>query len=94
VPAAAAISNLQIPFEDRDYTTQQTLLILATGKTNFFENILPHLEHYLDGNRLKITGRSIKEYRERKLAEPRRKRPTGQLPNTRKRRSREIGSAP
>ena len=44
---ATAISNLQVPFEDRDYTTQQTLLILATGKTNFFENILPRLEHYL-----------------------------------------------
>jgi hypothetical protein len=59
-----------LPFDERLFTAKQTRQILAIGKTTFFR-ILPELKSFLDGNRLKITGRSIREYREKRLAAPR-----------------------
>jgi hypothetical protein len=92
--AAALSSNDQVPFDERGFTTKQTRQILAAGKTRFFEDILPELESYLEGTRRIVTGRSIRAYRESRLAEPPRKRPVEHLPNVKKRRSRETGSAP
>lgn len=87
---AGAVAS--VPFEERDFTTAQVQQLLAVGKTTLFTTILPQLETYFEGTRRKITGRSIRAYRDRKLAEPRQKRPTEQLrkPKTRneKRRSR------
>lgn len=80
VGAAPPISD--IPFAERVFTAKQTQRALAVGKTTFFEKVLPELEAYLDGNRLKITGRSIQAYRERRLAEPRGKRSIEQLTRT------------
>jgi hypothetical protein len=96
VGAAALSSNDQIPFDERGFTTKQTRQILAAGKTRFFEDILPELESYLEGTRRIVTGRSIRAYRERKLAEPQRKRSIEHLPNVKKRRSRKAksGTAP
>ena len=73
---AAPPSNKQsIPFEDRDFGSAQLLQIFSCGKTTLFGEIIPHLEVYYEGSRLKATGRSIIKYRERKLAEPRVSRP-------------------
>jgi hypothetical protein len=33
--------------------------VLSRGKTKFFEESLPKLDAFLDGNKLKITGKSI-----------------------------------
>jgi hypothetical protein len=74
--AASPISNDQVPFDERGFTTQQTRQILGAGKTRFFEHILPELESYLEGTRRIVTGRSIRAYRERRLAEPPVKRAT------------------
>jgi hypothetical protein len=86
--SAGAVQISNIPFDKRGFTTQQTRQILAVGKTRFFEEILPQLESYLEGTRRIVTGRSILAYRERKLAEPPRKRSVEHLPNVKKRRSR------
>jgi hypothetical protein len=90
-----------IPFEDCDYSVRETLRILAARPTNFWANILPKLDSYLDGNRRKITGESIQRYRANKLAEASQKSAVGfrgskQLHKSRneKRRSRKSGSAP
>jgi hypothetical protein len=72
--SAAPVSG--VPFDECGFTTQQARQILAAGKTRFFEEILPELESYLEGTRRIITGRSIRAYRERKIAEPRQKLPT------------------
>jgi hypothetical protein len=48
-----------LPFAERLFTAKQTREILAEGKTTFFEKSLPNLDAYLDGNKLKITGKSI-----------------------------------
>jgi hypothetical protein len=70
-----------LAFEDCDYGTAQLLQIFDCGKTTLFTEILPQLETYYEGTRVKATGRSVKAYRERKLAEPRQKRPTEHLEN-------------
>jgi hypothetical protein len=67
-----------LPFDERLFTSKQTRQILAVGKTTFFK-VLPQLEAFLDGNRLKITGRSIREYQERRLAVLRQPRRMPQL---------------
>jgi hypothetical protein len=64
-----------LPFDQRLFTAKQTRQILAVGKTTFFK-LLPELKSFLDGNRLKVTGRSIREYQEKRLAAPRVPRPT------------------
>jgi len=86
-------------FEDCDYTVEQTKRILAVGATTFFAKVLPELESYLQGTRRIITGRSILDYRKRKLAESRQMSAVGsrgskQLRKSRneKRRSPETGS--
>ena len=94
VGAAALSSNDQIPFDERGFTTKQTRQILAAGKTRFFEDILPELESYLEGTRRIVTGRSIRAYRERRLAEPPRKRPVEHLPNNMKKRRSRSRAAP
>ena len=58
-------------FGERLFTSKQTQQLLAVGKTTFFNKVLPELEAFLDGNKLKITGHSILRYQERRLAEPR-----------------------
>jgi hypothetical protein len=71
-----------LPFDERLFTSEQTQRLLAVGKTTFFDKVLPQLQAFLDGNKLKISGRSIREYQERRLAEPRQPRPTSQLHKT------------
>jgi hypothetical protein len=101
-PTAGAVALIsKIRFEDCDYTVEQTKRILAVGATKFFKEVLPELENYLQGTRRIITGRSIKAYRERKLAEAPQKSAVGsrgskQLHESRneKRRNRKSGSAP
>jgi len=67
---------IDVPFDERDFTSKQTKQILAVGKTKLFELLRDGaLEAYLDGNRLRISGRSIKAYRERRFAEGRQARP-------------------
>jgi hypothetical protein len=88
----AVISNDQVPFDERGFTIQQTRQILAVGKTRFFEHILPELQSYLEGTRRIVMGRSIRAYRERRLAEPPAKRAT--YKPTKKRRNRTSGAAP
>ncbi len=68
---AAAFNSADIPFEHRDFNTAQLQKIFGCGKTTLFEEIIPQLEVYYEGSRLKATGASIIKYRERKLAEPR-----------------------
>lgn len=77
-PTNAPISTIR--FEDCDYTTAETQRILGVRKTTLFDKLLRNgeLESYLAGTSRKITGRSIREYRERKLAEAR-ARPTEHL---------------
>jgi hypothetical protein len=70
-----------LPFDERLFTSKQTQQILAVGKTSFFK-ILPELEAFLDGNRLKITGRSILAYQERRLAAGRVRRSMPQMRKT------------
>jgi len=67
-----------IPFEHRVFSSKQTQLILNVRKTKFFREVLPSLKAYLDGNKLQITGQSILDYQEKRLAEPRQPRPVPQ----------------
>ena len=75
-----SIGAIDIPFEQRDFSTAQCLQIFSCGKTTFFEEILPELEAeggvYYEGNRLKVNGRAILARRERKLRERRTRRQT------------------
>jgi hypothetical protein len=82
-----------LAFEERDYGTPELLQIFSCGKTTLFTDILPQLETYYLGNRVKATGRSVKALRDRKLAEPRQSRLRPKNHNE-KRRSRKTGSAP
>ena len=40
-----------LPFDQRLFTSKQVREILAEGKTKFFEDSLPELEAFLDGNK-------------------------------------------
>ena len=87
-----AAPSPQILVDDFAYTTEQTRRFLPSGKTKFFTEILPQLESYLEGTRRIITGRSIRTYREGKIAaEQSRPRPKN---HHEKRGSRKSGSAP
>jgi hypothetical protein len=68
-----------IPFDERLFTSRQAREILCEGKTKFFEESLPQLDFFLDGNKHKITGRSIRELKERRMAAGRVRRPTPQV---------------
>ena len=68
-----------LPFAERLFTSRQTQQILAEGKTKFFQESLPKLDAFLDGNKLKITGKSIQVLIEKRLAAPRVPRPMPQL---------------
>jgi len=68
-----------LPFAERLFTSRQTREILAEGKTKFFEESLPNLEAFLDGNKLKITGRSIQALIASRLKGGRQFRPIPQL---------------
>jgi hypothetical protein len=65
-----------IPFSERVFTSKQTREILAEGKTTFFEKSLPNLDAYLDGNKLKITGKSIQALIASRVKGGRKPRPT------------------
>jgi hypothetical protein len=67
-----------LPFAERVFTSRQTQKILAEGKTTFFGKSLPNLDAYLDGNKLKITGRSIQALIESRLKGGRQPRPMPQ----------------
>ena len=67
-----------IPFSERVFTSKQTRGILAEGKTTFFEKSLPNLDAYLDGNKLKITGKSIQALIASRLKGGRQPRPVPQ----------------
>ena len=56
-----------IPFDERLFTSKQAMEILGDGKTKFFEEDRPQLKGFLDGNKLKFTGRSIRELIQKKL---------------------------
>jgi hypothetical protein len=98
--ASAAASPIKPLVDDFGYTTKETRRFLPVGKTKFFTEILPQLDSYLEGTRRIIIGRSIRAYRERKLAEPRQKRPSPPPPlgnpkaRNEKRRSRRKSAAP
>jgi hypothetical protein len=68
-----------LPFDERWFTTRQAREILQDGKTKFFTKVLPQLKSFLDGNKLKISGRSIREYQEGRLEQGRQVRPMPQL---------------
>jgi len=72
-----------IPFSERVFTSKQTQEILAEGKTTFFIKSLPKLDAYLDGNKLKITGKSIQDLIRKRLAAGRQSRPMPQLRKSR-----------
>jgi hypothetical protein len=91
-PNAGAALSSDIQFKDRDFNTAQLLQLFSCGKTTLFQEIIPHLEIYYEGSRLKATGRSIIKYRERKLAEPRVSRPMPEH-HEKKRRRRETEGA-
>jgi hypothetical protein len=57
-----------IPFDERLFTSKQAREILCEGKTKFFDESLPQLDFFLDGNRHKITGRSIQALIKKRLA--------------------------
>jgi hypothetical protein len=67
-----------IPFKHRVFSSKQTQFILNVKKTKFFQEVLPKLKAYLDGNKLQITGQSILDYQETRLAEQRQPRPVPQ----------------
>jgi len=67
-----------IPFAERLFTSAQTQKILQDGKTKFYEQDLPELDYFLDGNKLKITGASILRLIKKRLAAPRVPRPVPQ----------------
>jgi hypothetical protein len=56
-----------IPFDERLFTSKQAMEILQDGKTKFFEEDRPQLVGFLDGNKLKFTGRSIRALIAKKL---------------------------
>ena len=72
-----------IPFSERVFTSRQAREILAEGKTKFFQESLPKLEAYLDGNKLKITGKSIQALIASRLKGGRQPRPVPQLRKSR-----------
>jgi len=72
-------SSDDLPFAERLFTSTQTRQILQDGKTKFFTQDLPELEAFLDGNKLKITGRSILALIRKRLAAGRQPRPIRQL---------------
>jgi len=59
---------------------RQAREILAEGKTKFFQESLPKLEAFLDGNKLKITGRSIQALIASRVKGGRKPRPTPSKP--------------
>jgi len=63
-------------FAERLFTTKQAREILNEGKTTFFEKSLPKLDAFLDGNKLKITGKSIQALIKSRVAGGRQPRPT------------------
>ena len=65
-----------LPFAERLFTSRQTQQILAEGKTKFFQESLPKLDAFLDGNKLKITGKSIQALIASRVAGGRQPRPT------------------
>src|SRR6516165_6882610 len=67
-----------IPFSECVFTSKQTRRILAEGKTKFFQESLPNLDAYLDGNKLKITGKSIQDLIASRLKGGRQPRPVPQ----------------
>jgi hypothetical protein len=69
-------SDNNLPFAERLFTSRQTQEILAEGKTKFFQESLPKLEAFLDGNKLKITGKSIQALIKSRVAGGRQPRPT------------------
>jgi hypothetical protein len=69
-------SDNNLPFGERLFTSRQTQEILAEGKTKFFKESLPKLEAFLDGNKLKITGRSIQDLIASRVKGGRQPRPT------------------
>ena len=71
-------SDYSIPFSERVFTSKQTREALAEGKTKFFQESLPKLEAYLDGNKLKITGKSIQALIASRLKGGRQPRPVPQ----------------
>jgi hypothetical protein len=72
-----------LPFAECVFTSKQTRKILGEGKTTFFEKSLPNLDAYLDGNKLKITGKSIQALIASRLAAGRQPRPMPQLRKSR-----------
>jgi hypothetical protein len=56
-----------LPFDEGLFTSKQAREILGDGKTKFFLEDRPQLEGFLDGNKLKFTGRSIRELIQKKL---------------------------
>jgi hypothetical protein len=71
-------SGSDLPFAERLFTSRQTQEILAEGKTKFFQESLPKLEAFLDGNKLKMTGRSIQALIASRVAGGRKPRPVPQ----------------
>ena len=69
-----------LPFAERLFTSRQAREILAEGKTKFFQESLPKLEAFLDGNKLKITGRSIQALIASRVKGGRKPRPTPSKP--------------
>jgi hypothetical protein len=68
-----------IPFAERLFTSAQTQKILQEGKTKFFTKTLLELEYFLDGNKLKITGKSIQALIANRLKGGRQPRPMPQF---------------
>jgi hypothetical protein len=68
--------NADLPFAERLFTSKQAREILAEGKTTFFEKSLPKLDAFLDGNKLKITGKSIQALIASRVKGGRQPRPT------------------
>jgi hypothetical protein len=68
-----------LPFAERLFTSKQTREILNEAKTTFFGKSLPYLEAFLDGNKLKITGKSIQALIASRLKGGRQPRPIPQL---------------
>jgi hypothetical protein len=68
--------SIDIPFAERLFTSRQAREILAEGKTKFFQESLPKLDAFLDGNKLKITGKSIQALIASRVKGGRKPRPT------------------
>ena len=61
------MENDNIPFDERLFTSKQAMEILQDGKTKFYEEDRPQLVGFLDGNKLKFTGRSIRALIQKKI---------------------------